>query len=184
MLAYERVVSRTDFLTGALNSRSFCDLATMELDRLRRYGRPFSLIYLDIDNFKEINDRYGHLAGDAALRQVVLSTRDMLRATDTIARLGGDEFAFLLPETDSKEARTVAGKAQDQIKRILLADHTNVTASMGVLTCREAPLNADGLIQLGDQLMYKAKNSGKKSAWYGEFPELTQTEGSNDKVKN
>jgi diguanylate cyclase (GGDEF)-like protein len=178
-LTNERIASRTDFLTGAINSRSFCDLATMELDRLRRYGRPFSLIYLDIDNFKEINDQRGHLAGDGILRQVVQATRDMLRASDVIARLGGDEFAFLLPETDGIEARAVTAKIQEQIRRISLDEKTFVTASMGVLTCREAPQNADVLIQLGDELMYRVKNSGKKSAWFGEYPEPVQIEEAN-----
>jgi diguanylate cyclase (GGDEF)-like protein len=179
----ERIASRTDFLTGAINSRSFCDLATMELDRLRRYGHPFSLIYLDIDNFKEINDSHGHLAGDIILRQVVQTTRDMLRASDTIARLGGDEFAFLLPETDALEARAVAAKIQAELKRIKLDDHVFITASLGVLTCREAPQNADALIQLGDELMYRVKNSGKKSAWFGEYPEPVQIEGNLEMTK-
>jgi diguanylate cyclase (GGDEF)-like protein len=169
--AIERKLSRTDFLTGAINTRAFCDTASLELDRLRRYNHPFSLIYMDIDNFKEINDRHGHLAGDTALRMVIQSTRDVLRATDSVARLGGDEFAFLLPETDSASANSVARKIQDQLRLIVLGGQTKLTASFGVLTCNVAPDTVDALLQLSDQLMYTAKNQGKQRICFGEYPD-------------
>ena len=96
--------SRTDPLTGLLNLRAFVGHANRELARMRRTGRPITLAYVDIDNFKQINDRFGHGAGDDVLRQVAAVLHDHSRVADVVARLGGDEFVFLYPETAAHEA--------------------------------------------------------------------------------
>ena len=103
-LDHERELARTDSLTGAANSRAFAEQTQFELRRATRYGRPFSLAYIDVDNFKTVNDRFGHSAGDGLLRAVAETLRETVRPTDTVARLGGDEFAILFVEADYKAA--------------------------------------------------------------------------------
>ena len=89
-----------DPLTGALNSRAFTEQLQLEVDRAKRYDHPLSLAYIDLDNFKRVNDSRGHLEGDKVLRCVVTEMRKSVRANDVVGRLGGDEFALLMPETD------------------------------------------------------------------------------------
>jgi len=100
LLEYERKIARTDYLTGALSSRFFYDVLQMEINRSQRYKSCFTLAYLDLDNFKTVNDLYGHATGDEVLCFVVQQIQNDMRKTDLIARLGGDEFALLLSETD------------------------------------------------------------------------------------
>src|SRR5205823_5425701 len=100
----ERLLARTDPLTGAANARTFYEAVAVEAGRACRAARPLTLAYLDLDNFKQLNDRLGHAAGDAALVHVVQATRLNLRPADLLARLGGDEFALLLPETPADHA--------------------------------------------------------------------------------
>ena len=107
VLEREREIAHIDYLTGAINSRLFYDFAQMEIDRIQRYEHPFTLAYIDLDNFKVVNDRFGHSVGDQALRTVVSATKKYLRKTDVVARLGGDEFVLLLPETNQESARVV-----------------------------------------------------------------------------
>ena len=103
----EKELARTDYLTGAVISRAFFELVQMEIDRSQRYKHPFTIVYIDLDNFKTVNDQFGHLIGDQVLRTVVSHAKKHLRKTDVIARLGGDEFALLLPETSQESARFV-----------------------------------------------------------------------------
>ena len=108
----ERTLARTDSLTGAVNSRHFFEIAQVELDRLQRYGRPVTLGYIDLDNFKAINDQYGHNMGDNVLCAIVSYSQKHLRKIDIVARLGGDEFALLLPETNQEAAHVAISKLQ------------------------------------------------------------------------
>ena len=101
-------LSNTDPLTGLYNRRRFFEIVRQEIDRLRRFNQPFSLIILDIDHFKAVNDTYGHLAGDLALNNIAQHLKDSLRAIDSIARFGGEEFIILLPQTDASEAYLAA----------------------------------------------------------------------------
>jgi diguanylate cyclase (GGDEF)-like protein len=160
-LEHEKALARTDALTGAMNSRSFLELAQVEMERARRRPAPFTVLYLDIDNFKAINDRLGHAAGDDVLCAVVQSLRSHLRKTDTIARCGGDEFACLLPETDEEATAAVVRKIQQTLSREVTACDWPVTFSAGVITCMDVPETADSMIKLADNLMYEAKSDGK-----------------------
>jgi diguanylate cyclase (GGDEF)-like protein len=111
----ESELARTDYLTGAVNLRYFYELAQMEIDRLQRYGHPFTLAYIDLDEFKAINDQFGHASGDRVLYTVASSIKKNMRKTDICARLGGDEFALLLPETDQEFARLAISKIQGEL---------------------------------------------------------------------
>jgi GGDEF domain-containing protein len=111
-MSREKELARTDSLTGAVNSRLFYELAQMEINRSKRYEHSFTIAYIDLDNFKTINDQFGHLTGDQVLRTVVCYTKAQLRRTDVLARLGGDEFALLLPETSQESARIAISRLQ------------------------------------------------------------------------
>ena len=100
-------LARTDFLTGASNARAFYDQAQMEMSRLQRSGQPLSIAYIDLDNFKKVNDTRGHNEGDRVLKTVVETLKQTLRGGDFIARLGGDEFAVLLPSTNDEQSRAL-----------------------------------------------------------------------------
>jgi len=158
---HERQLARTDYLTGAENKRSFSGLTEREVDRCRRHQRPFTVIYADLDNFKGINDRWGHSTGDALLREVVGSARQELRALDVVARLGGDEFAILLPETGATAGLDVAERLQQVWRDVMRTRGWPVTVSLGVLTCLDPPATFDELLHRADTLMYDAKRSGK-----------------------
>lgn len=160
VLDREQALARTDALTGVANGRTFYDTARMELERCRRTRRAFTVAYLDLDNFKSVNDRLGHAAGDDLLRRVARALRDNTRVLDVIARLGGDEFALLLPETD------VTGSS-DLLARICAAvlaassQGVMVSCSIGAVTFRHPPSDVDALVQRIDALMYEAKRTGK-----------------------
>ncbi|MCG6538386.1 MAG: GGDEF domain-containing protein, partial [Syntrophales bacterium LBB04] len=158
----EMQISRTDPLTGADNSRYFFELAAMEINRAMRYAHPFAVAYFDLDNFKEINDRFGHSTGDEVLRVVKATVSQNLRTTDIFARLGGDEFAIMLPETgDTTLIGKLIGKLQEKLLSAMEEKGWPVTFSIGVIVYLEPPASLDELIQLPDNLMYSVKKSGK-----------------------
>lgn len=165
----EKQLARTDNLTGAVNSRFFYNLAQMEIDRFHRYQRPFTLAYIDLDNFKFVNDQYGHPVGDQALRKVVGSAKKHMRATDLIARLGGDEFVLLLPETNEESARVVISKIQTGLVDEMRLCNWPITFSIGVLTCNAAPNTIEELVKMADSLMYSVKHGGKNAIKYQSF---------------
>jgi diguanylate cyclase (GGDEF)-like protein len=166
--AFDRLrdATRVDFLTGALNSRGFYEIAGAELVRLRRYGRPLTAVYLDLDRFKEVNDTLGHLAGDQVLRCVAQAMRETIRGADSLARLGGDEFALLLPETDAAEARRLLPRLRVAILETVSRERWPVTVSVGAVTCTAAPPGVDVLVRLADALMYEAKEAGRDAIRY------------------
>jgi diguanylate cyclase (GGDEF)-like protein len=157
---HERQLARTDPLTGVANSRAFTEQATHELLRARRYGRPLTVVYLDLDGFKEVNDKLGHAAGDLVLKRVAASVRDGLRRTDLVARLGGDEFVVLLPETNAAAADLVIGKLQGTLAQAFTDEGWSVTASFGAVTCAVAPDAVDTLLDRADRLTYRSKQQG------------------------
>jgi diguanylate cyclase (GGDEF)-like protein len=157
----EREYANTDYLTGAANGRFFRQLAEMEINKARRFKRPFGIIYFDLDNFKYINDNFGHSSGDQLLKNVANALKPAIRSVDIFARLGGDEFSVLMPDTDYKGSELVAKRIQEAIFKIAQDKNWPVTASIGIVTCVEPPLSSDEMIKWADALMYKAKNSGK-----------------------
>jgi len=162
-LEYEKESARTDYLTGAANSRLFYDLMQMEISRFQRFARPFTLANIDLDNFKTVNDQFGHSVGDQVLRAVVNSARKYLRKTDVVARLGGDEFALLLPETDQESARIALAKIQNGLLKEMRRNNWPITFSIGVLTCNAVPDTIDELVRLTDELMYAVKRDSKNA---------------------
>jgi diguanylate cyclase (GGDEF)-like protein len=165
----ERELARRDNLTGAMNSRFFYDLAQMEIDRFQRYEHPFTLAYIDLDNFKAVNDQFGHPAGDQVLRTVVNSAGKYLRKTDVFARLGGDEFVLLLPETNEESARVALSKIQDGFIEEMRLGNWPITFSIGVLTCSAAPHTTEELVMMADKLMYSVKRDGKNAIKYATY---------------
>ena len=165
-----RASSRTDPLTGVANSRAFLELLKREIERARRYHRPLTLAYLDLDNFKNVNDTFGHAAGDKVLQTVVSTVAASVRVTDVLGRLGGDEFALLLPEADMPAARTVVEKILSGIARETAFRDWAVTLSVGSQTSLDSNIGADELIKKADDLMYEAKLSGKNSASFSSLP--------------
>lgn len=161
--------ARTDSLTGLANSRSFYEALKREIERMSRYGHPLSIGYVDLDDFKKINDEFGHLVGDLALAEVAKCLVQHLRQTDLVARLGGDEFAVLLPETDQSTAQTVFTKIHSQFKLQLQERTLAVTCSIGVITLREPPPLQDDILSHADNLMYHAKRGGKNRINYAVY---------------
>ncbi len=160
-LRREQEMARTDHLTGALNARAFEEESKNEISRSARYGRPFSVAYLDVDNFKQVNDRLGHRTGDEVLRAVASTVRAHLRRSDRVARLGGDEFAILLPESGQASARGTIEKVLARLSDQATERGWPITFSVGVLTCLEPPGSVDEMIRLADEAMYRVKNHTK-----------------------
>ena len=159
--ARERELARSDALTGAPNARAFYEVAGAEIVRARRYAHAFSVAYLDLDDFKLVNDRLGHLAGDAVLRSVARTLSGVLRASDVVARLGGDEFVVLLPEAGAAPARLATEKVRAALADVVPAHGWRMTASIGVATFLVPPESVDELLAAVDGLMYRAKQAGK-----------------------
>ncbi|HOX07967.1 MAG TPA: GGDEF domain-containing protein [Planctomycetota bacterium] len=160
-LERERELARTDQVTGAPNRHCFAEAAASELDRARRYGRPFSVAYLDIDDFKLLNDRQGHDAGDAALRRTAEAIASNLRGSDAYARIGGDEFAILLPEASLEAAREVADRIRQKLLEAAGQAGWPITFTLGVAAFRLPPNSVEEMLRLADELMYEAKKAGK-----------------------
>lgn len=169
-LQHEKELARIDNLTGAVNSRYFFELAQIELDRLQRFKRPFSLAYLDLDNFKAVNDTLGHPIGDRVLCKVCEEAAKKLRKIDVFARLGGDEFAVLMPETDKESARVAIEKLQLVLLEAMRTNDWPITFSIGVLTCTIPPDTKEDLLRLADELMYSVKRYSKNAVTYSEYP--------------
>lgn len=173
-LAHEaqRRLARTDALTGAYNGRAFREVVQVELLRADRMGYPVSLIYLDFDNFKALNDRRGHEAGDALLQTFGREMIAGLRRTDMVGRLGGDEFAVLLPNTQPEQAVLVATKLKALVDRSNEGADPQVSLSIGVVTSADQVPEAEALISAGDRLMYEAKKAGKNQIRKGLLPSM------------
>jgi diguanylate cyclase (GGDEF)-like protein len=161
-LEREKMLSRIDALTGAMNSRSFYELAEMELTRAARYRHPFAVSYLDLDNFKYVNDHFGHAVGDTLLKTVTNTLRESLRASDIFARLGGDEFAIIIPEAgDEASIYTLLSKVQINLLETMKKNDWPVTFSIGAVIFQTPPHSVDEMIHLPDKIMYSIKHSGK-----------------------
>lgn len=158
-------LSVTDDLTQLYNSRYLSQVLRRESKRASRNGRPLSLLFIDLDGFKRINDTHGHLLGSSALVEAGAVIRLSARETDVVARFGGDEFALVLPDTGSEGAVAVGDRIRDRIAghRFLVGDGLDVrlTVSVGVATLPDVAVSAEQLLRAADQAMYRVKDRGK-----------------------
>lgn len=159
-LQREKIMAETDYLTEVPNRRFFYEYAEKELSRSLRYHHPLTVIYLDIDNFKVVNDTMGHCEGNKLLRLVAKTFSENIRTNDMVARLGGDEFALLLPESDPEAAENVINKAMNNLEKVM-KDDWPVTFSIGMVTYIKLPATVDELLKKADDLMYLVKMAGK-----------------------
>ena len=150
-----------DALTGIPNRRAFLRLARHELVRAQRYNLPFSLLFIDLDRFKQVNDTQGHAAGDILLRLVARALEGSVRKVDMVARLGGDEFAVLLPQAPPEAARQVARKLQRRLTALGERRRWPVSFCVGGVTYTSAPESVDAALRRADALMYAAKREGR-----------------------
>jgi len=164
-----KALAGTDPLTAIPNRRAFYDLAEMELNKARRYQKPLSVLYVDIDNFKQINDRLGHHTGDALLCSVAKMMKSNLRAIDLMGRFGGDEFVILLAETGAGSVALVARKVKDKLSELMRNNKWPVTFSIGAVTFESLPESVEQLINAADLQMYNAKKNGKNRIHYKVF---------------
>lgn len=162
-LAQEKTLASFDYLTGVTNRRVFYELAGIEIDRFRRYSHPFAALFIDIDNFKKINDTFGHQLGDALLYTVANVIKDNLRSTDIVSRIGGDEFAVLLTETNVESAKMISPRLHTLLTETMKKNGWAVTFSIGAAAFSHPPANIDELMRKLDTLMYGAKRQGKNS---------------------
>jgi diguanylate cyclase (GGDEF)-like protein len=159
-LKREKELAHTDALTGLANRRAFWDRIEHELRRCRRFATPFAVAYVDVDDFKSVNDRCGHERGDQVLVRIAQTLRSCIRESDVAARIGGDEFALLLTGTAEAGAQVSIGRLAATLARARLDSSLDVTCSIGCLCVESAPASVDELVGHADALMYAAKRLG------------------------
>lgn len=167
----ERELARVDSLTGVGNTRAFEERAAMEIDRARRYGGALTVAYLDLDDFKKINDSLGHSRGDEVLREIGSLLVRSTRAADFVARLGGDEFAILLPSTGKARATAVLDGLSDRVRSSSHVADGLLSFTLGAVTFKSAPDSVDEMIRAADSLMYEGKRKLKGSVVQAEVGE-------------
>jgi diguanylate cyclase (GGDEF)-like protein len=165
-LEREKQNARIDYLTGAANRRFFFEVFQRELDRAQRYQRPLTIAFIDLDEFKVVNDQLGHQVGDQILCNVVARISAQLRKTDLLARIGGDEFIILLPETDQDLSHTIISRIQSGLANEMQSNRWPVTFSIGVVTTSQIAITPDALIKQADAIMYSVKRGGKNAVAY------------------
>jgi len=156
--------SETDELTGAMNSRGFNRSLAQTVSKADRYARPFSLIVIDADNLKQVNDSFGHVAGDRLIREIVDTIQPLLRESDTLARYGGDEFVVILPETGSVRAKAVAERIREAIADSTCAVNMpayETTVSIGIATFPEHTSVPSKVFERADEALYQSKSDGR-----------------------
>ncbi|MWV13150.1 diguanylate cyclase [Pseudomonas sp. R-28-1W-6] len=153
-------LANTDRLTGLWNRLKFEEVAQQEVGRAERYGYPLSLVFFDIDHFKEINDRHGHEIGDQVLCRLADRVREHLRDSDSLCRWGGEEFLILMPHTDQQQARQLAEKLRELISASPLLERQPISASFGIAQLQPGELLRD-LVRQADTALYRAKQLGR-----------------------
>ena len=155
-------MATTDKLTGLYNRHRMVDLLEREVERHQRYGSPASVIMLDLDHFKDVNDRFGHSTGDRVLKETGLVLRETVRRQDAVARWGGEEFLILLPETGLQEAGAVANRLRQAMEEHPFFDETPVTASFGVATIADGGEGGwEAMVHKSDENLYRSKQNGR-----------------------
>lgn len=172
----QRRLARTDPLTGLANRTALLERIGAELNRCVRSEAPVTVVYLDCDDFKQVNDRLGHLTGDRLLQTVADTLTTSIRSYDVASRPGGDEFVILLIDTSTDQARSVVERIRDNLLIAMRANDWNVTFSIGAATFREPPPSAEELISAADELMYTVKHAGKNDIKYDVFGVKSLTE--------
>jgi diguanylate cyclase (GGDEF)-like protein len=159
----ESKLARTDERTGVANRKLFVELASMELKKSRRYGHPFTVTYIDLDNFKNLNDYGGYKVGDRVLQVVAHTIKNTVRETDIVARIGGDEFIIFLPGLAYEPAQIVINRVRNVLLEVMETNLWPVTFSVGAITYINCPETVDEIIEKADYLMYVIKNKGKNT---------------------
>ena len=157
-------LAMTDGLTGALNRRAFLDVARRDIARASRHGGDLAVIALDVDHFKQVNDRHGHAVGDAVLRDLCACLGRSVRDEDALGRLGGEEFAITLPETDEPSAHALADRLRRIVKQLSFEGSDgpfSITISMGVAAARAGERSLSAALKRADAALYHAKRSGR-----------------------
>ncbi|MCX7771274.1 MAG: diguanylate cyclase [Proteobacteria bacterium] len=162
MLAQETI---TDPLTGTYNKKFLYETAQREIAHFQRYGRKFSIIFIDIDDFKKINDKFGHLSGDMVLKTLTEKLKSCLRKSDFVCRFGGEEFVIFLHGADTEKALTIAERIRQEIENEKIktydGQYISTTVSMGIATVDETTKDIQELLDKADMAMYRAKTTGK-----------------------
>jgi diguanylate cyclase (GGDEF)-like protein len=157
--------AKTDMLTGLLNRRAYYEISEMEYQKVLRYQRILSVVMFDVDEFKKINDSYGHNTGDSVLQYVAKLARETIREYDYAFRMGGDEFLLLLPETNEKQASILSERLREKIEKQEMTDSKGnvffVTASFGVVEHTVSEICMELLSKRADEALYQAKESGR-----------------------
>lgn len=169
------LLARTDALTGVANRRAFYERAELELSRSRRFHETVTVAYVDVDDFKRINDELGHEAGDDLLRSVAATFLGRVRTTDLVARLGGDEFALFLPTTGSEAALALLSELFRTLRAEMEGQAWPVTFSIGAVTFIRPPASVDDMLRRVDELMYKVKREGKAGVRHEVFPSMPES---------
>jgi diguanylate cyclase (GGDEF)-like protein len=164
----------TDHLTGLANRRRFERQLEREVTRTLRYGRPFCLLLLDLDNFKQVNDTHGHEAGDEVIRRLALTLQAGTRGIDLAARVGGEEFAVILPETDFEGGLDVADRLRVAVREMDVPLVGRVTASFGVAEFPVCSATGRELVSVADAALYQAKRGGRDRVERGEVMEANR----------
>ena len=166
-LELERMLSRIDSLTGITNGKYFIELVSSAL--IQPNNLPLTIAYMDLDDLKTVNDRFGHNEGDIVLSTLANIIRNNIRATDCVGRLGGDEFAILFPETGAEESQEIIPKIHKSLLDAILENRWGITISMGVGTFKGPNFNAEEILRLTESLMYSVKHAGKNRIKYEVF---------------
>jgi diguanylate cyclase (GGDEF)-like protein len=174
-LLKERHLAQRDGLTGLYGRRAFEERLEHDIALAQRASSPVTIVYLDLDDFKAVNDTYGHVEGDRVLRTVGAALDKSIRHADTAGRLGGDEFALVLPDTDDYGAQRVISNLTRQIHEAVTAGRSPVTCSIGVVTFFCPPVSARSILAAADALMYEVKRNGKSAIAYKVLREAAQS---------
>jgi len=167
---YYEHLSNIDGLTELYNHRYFHQILLTEIERERRYRRPLSLMIIDVDDFKDCNDSYGHLVGDIVLKQIGALIKKSTRGCDFVARYGGEEFSVILPETSKQEAVVVAERIRTSVEEFSFSSCVGkhmgkLTVTIGLASLPEDAKDKTGLIEMADEGMYRGKESGKNRVY-------------------
>lgn len=170
-LDIEKMLSRKDFLTGVYNRQGFYEILDLELYRMNRNHWPLTIAYLDVDNFKTINDTLGHQTGDKLLIQMTEIIQKHIRKSDTLARVGGDEFILLMPESNIEQAKKSVDKLRLLIMEMMRLNNWQSSVSVGAGIFSQWDSSPEEIVHTVDRLMYEVKKDAKNNVVYKEFPE-------------